>query len=95
MLAGIALARCSLLEVLGGGEAVLGATFCFFCVQVADAKSMEIATEIDPNYSQTLSRAIDLGLEVMVWRAKLSPREISLDSEILFIQARQGPGLSS
>jgi sugar fermentation stimulation protein A len=66
----------------------------FFCVQVSDAKSMEIATEIDPTYAQTLSRAIDEGLEVMAWRAKLSPEEISLDCAIPFIQARQAPELS-
>ncbi len=67
----------------------------FFCVQIADAKSMEIATEIDPTYSQTLSRALDLGLEVMAWRAKLSPEEITLDSAIPFIQVRQAPELSN
>jgi len=66
----------------------------FFCVQVADAKSMEIAAEIDPTYSQTLLRAMAMGLEVMAWRAKLSPEEIGLDSPIPFIQARQAPELS-
>jgi len=59
--------------VAQGHRAVL-----FFCVQLTGVKSMSIAGDIDPLYAETLSAAIDAGVEVLVWQADISDRDISL-----------------
>ena len=58
----------------------------FFCVQVNGAKKMEVAENIDPQYAQTLAEAINAGVEVIAWRAKLSNMEIILDRAIPCLQ---------
>lgn len=59
--------------VAEGHRAVL-----FFCVQLTGVQSMSIADHIDPLYGQTLSAAIDAGVEVLVWQADLSAQNIGL-----------------
>ena len=59
--------------VAEGHRAVL-----FFCVQLTGVQSMSIAGHIDPLYEQTLSAAIDSGVEVLVWQADLSAQNIGL-----------------
>jgi len=59
--------------VAEGHRAVL-----FFCVQLTGVQSMSIAGHIDPLYGQTLSAAIDAGVEVLVWQADLSAQNIGL-----------------
>ena len=59
--------------VAQGHRAVL-----FFCVQLTGVESMSIASDIDPLYAETLSAAIDAGVEVLVWQADLSGRDICL-----------------
>ena len=59
--------------VVEGHRAVL-----FFCVQLTGVESMSIANHIDPLYAQTLSAAMDAGVEVLVWQADLSDQAILL-----------------
>jgi len=59
--------------VAEGHRAVL-----FFCVQLTGVQNMSIADHIDPLYGQTLSAAIDAGVEVLVWQADLSAQNIGL-----------------
>ena len=58
----------------------------FFCVQVSGAQRMEVASDIDPTYAQTLAEAVSAGLEVLAWRAYLSQGEIALESAIPCLQ---------
>ena len=58
----------------------------FFCVQVNQAKRMEVADKIDPLYAQTLIQALSLGVEVIAWRARLSDKQIVLESAIPCLQ---------
>jgi len=63
--------------VAQGHRAVL-----FFCVQLTGVKSMSIAADIDPLYAETLSAAIDAGVEVLVWQADLSEQDIRLQQPL-------------
>ena len=63
----------------------------FFCVQVNDAEKMEVAENIDPEYAETLIQALNAGVEVMAWRAKLSEKEIVLDAAIPCLQDLREP----
>ena len=58
----------------------------FFCVQVNNALKMEVASEVDPLYAQTLAEAIAAGVEVIAWRADLSAHEIVLSQAIPCLQ---------
>ena len=61
----------------GGDRAVL-----LFCVQRADARSVRPAADIDPLYSRTLVAARDAGVEILAWRASVSPQAIELDTRL-------------
>jgi sugar fermentation stimulation protein A len=63
----------------------------FFCVQVNGAHRMEVAEAIDPKYANTLTKAINSGVEVIAWRAKLSAEEIVLETAIPCLQDLQEP----
>jgi sugar fermentation stimulation protein A len=58
----------------------------FFCVQVNQAKKMEVADKIDPQYTQALIQALNAGVEVIAWRAKLSDTEMVLECPIPCLQ---------
>lgn len=49
-----------------------------FCVQRADATSVSPADAIDPLYGQSLREALAAGVEVIAYRADLSPQSIEL-----------------
>ncbi|MGB0449413.1 MAG: DNA/RNA nuclease SfsA [Porticoccaceae bacterium] len=66
--------------VVEGHRAVL-----FFCVQLTGVESMSIANHIDPLYAQTLSAAMDAGVEVLVWQADLSDQAIRLQRPLPLI----------
>ncbi len=66
--------------VVEGHRAVL-----FFCVQLTGVESMSIAKHIDPLYAQTLSVAIDAGVEVLVWQADISDQAIRLQRPLPLI----------
>ena len=59
--------------VAEGHRAVL-----LFCVQLTGVETMSIAGHIDPLYAETLSKAMDAGVEVLVWQAELSGEAIRL-----------------
>ncbi len=59
--------------VAEGHRAVL-----FFCVQLTGVEVVSIAGHIDPLYAQTLSAAIEAGVEVLAWQADLSDPAIAL-----------------
>jgi sugar fermentation stimulation protein A len=54
----------------------------FYCVQRADVEEVRPADAIDPAYGRTLREALAAGVEVVAWRAKVTPRAIVLDRRI-------------
>lgn len=56
-----------------GARAVL-----LFCVQHTGIQRVSPAAHIDPKYAQTLAEAMNEGVEVLAYGAKLSPDEITL-----------------
>ena len=53
-----------------------------YCVQRADVREVRPADGIDPEYGRTLREAIGAGVEVLAYRAKVSPGEITLSRRI-------------
>lgn len=66
--------------VESGHRAVL-----FFAVLHSGIEKVSSAHHIDSNYSQLLKQAKEAGVEVLCYKAKLSPQQIELDSIIEFI----------
>jgi len=54
----------------------------FYCVQRGDVEEVRPADAIDPAYGRTLREALAAGVEVVAWRAKVTPRAIVLDRRI-------------
>lgn len=54
----------------------------FFCVQHSGIDRVRPAVEIDPAYAAMLKHARDAGVELLAWRARLSPNEIVLDAPL-------------
>ena len=50
----------------------------FFLVQRTDADRFAPATHIDPDYSEALNFAINSGVQVLIYQAKVSPRGIHI-----------------
>lgn len=57
----------------------------FFCSQRMDADSIGIAAHIDHAYAVRLAEVIRDGVEVLSWRARVSPEEIVLDCPLPFM----------
>ncbi len=53
-----------------------------FCVQRADVHEVRPADDIDPVYGKTLRQALANGVEVIAYRARISPQEIALEQKI-------------
>lgn len=66
--------------VESGHRAVL-----FFAVLHSGIEKVSCAHHIDSNYSQLLKQAKEAGVEVLCYKAKLSPQQIELSSSIEFI----------
>lgn len=49
-----------------------------FCVQLSSVETVSIAGQIDPLYAETLSAAIEHGVEVLAWQADLGGQGIRL-----------------
>ena len=62
-----------------GDRAVL-----FFCVQHNGISRTAIAAKIDPDYSRAVSTAIDTGVEVMAYSAKIETSGITLARQLEF-----------
>ncbi|MEQ8801959.1 DNA/RNA nuclease SfsA [Haliea sp.] len=56
----------------------------FFCVFHAGINRVSAAGEIDPAYRDALASAQAAGVEVLVWRAALSPTELVLEQALPF-----------
>lgn len=64
----------ALAEVARNGDRAV----VFFLVQRSDAQVFRPAEEIDPAFSQALKQAMASGVEVLVYRAAVSPHEIQV-----------------
>jgi sugar fermentation stimulation protein A len=53
-----------------------------YCVQRGDVSEVRPADAIDAEYGRTLREAIDAGVEVLAYRAKVTPAEIKLEARI-------------
>ena len=67
-----------------GGRAIL-----LFCVQLSDAKQVQIAGHIDAVYQNTITEAIAAGVEVIAWQASVSADGIGLQRPIEFVSDKQ------
>ncbi len=67
-----------LIRVVGNGAR---AALCF-CVQRGDVKEVRPADEIDSDYGQALRQAINAGVEVLAYRARVNPKGIHLDKRV-------------
>jgi len=56
----------------------------FYCVQHTGIQRVSPASDIDPVYANTLAKAIDAGVEVLAYGAKMSPNEIVLQRALPF-----------
>lgn len=61
----------------------------FFCVQHNKVRRASPAWDIDPLYAETLEQAVEKGVEVLAYRAKLNAREIVLEEKIPFVLGRR------
>lgn len=50
----------------------------FFCVQRSDVSSFRAAAEIDVDYARMLRTAHEFGVEVLAYRAEVSPQSVNL-----------------
>jgi sugar fermentation stimulation protein A len=53
-----------------------------YCVQRGDVNEVRPADAIDAEYGRTLREAIDAGVEVLAYRARVTPAEIQLETRI-------------
>ena len=53
-----------------------------YCVQRGDVDEVRPADAIDPEYGRTLREAVDAGVEVMAYRARVTPYEIRIEERI-------------
>jgi sugar fermentation stimulation protein A len=53
-----------------------------YCVQRADVGEVRPADAIDAEYGRTLREAIDAGVEVLAYRARVTPSEIRIETRI-------------
>jgi sugar fermentation stimulation protein A len=53
-----------------------------YCVQRGDVNEVRPADAIDAEYGRTLREAIDAGVEVLAYRARVTPAEIELETRI-------------
>jgi len=56
-----------------------------YCVQRADVREVRPADAIDPEYGRMLREALAAGVEVLAYRARVTPREIALEERILVV----------
>ncbi|MEQ1714874.1 MAG: DNA/RNA nuclease SfsA [Hyphomicrobium sp.] len=53
-----------------------------YLIQRADAKSFDLARDIDPAYAAAFTAARSAGVEMIAYRCKLSPAEINVDRRV-------------
>ena len=68
-----------LIEVVKEGERAA----IFFCIQRTDARIFRPASEIDHEYSTTLKKAVEMGVEALAYRAEISDEGVELKAPVL------------
>ncbi len=63
-----------LMEMVRQGKRAL----MFYCVQRGDSQRFSPADEIDPIYGETLRQAVEQGVEVAAYQARVTPRHVTL-----------------
>jgi len=53
-----------------------------FLVQRADAVAFDLARDIDPRYGRAFDLAVAAGVEVLAYRCRLTPEEITIEDRI-------------
>ena len=71
-------------ELVGVASKNDRAVLCF-CVQREDATSVRPADEIDPVYGKTLRYAMNNGVEVIAYRAVVTPKKIELQKKLTIV----------
>ena len=54
----------------------------FFCIQRMDADRFRPAAHIDPVYAETLAEVLKKGVQILAYRAELSPEQIIVQNSI-------------
>jgi sugar fermentation stimulation protein A len=54
----------------------------FYLIQRGDTRLFKPASHIDPAYASALVDAVDHGVEIMAWQARVSPHEIRIDQPL-------------
>jgi sugar fermentation stimulation protein A len=67
-----------LMRLKAGGERPVQ----LYCVQREDVDEVRPADAIDPEYGRTLREAVEAGVEVMAYRALVTPEEIRIERRI-------------
>jgi sugar fermentation stimulation protein A len=67
-----------LIDAIGSGHK----SAMFYVVQRQDADRFSPAAHIDPSYAQALRRAQEAGVNIVAYRARVSPEEIYLDTPL-------------
>lgn len=57
----------------------------FYLVQRTDAQNVSLASDIDPAYAAAVQSALSAGVEVLAYRANLSPDGVTLGPKLAFI----------
>ncbi len=57
----------------------------FFCIQRMDADRFRPAAHIDPVYAQTLAEVSKKGVQILAYRAELSPEQIIVQDSIPYV----------
>ena len=58
--------------------------YILYLIQRNDCKSFKIANDIDPEYSDSLSKAVKKNLNVLCFDCKFSPKGIKLNQKVKF-----------
>lgn len=53
-----------------------------YCVQRDDCDAFDLARDIDPGYGAAFDAAVRSGVEVMVWRCRIAPERIVLETPL-------------
>ena len=54
-----------------------------YLIQRSDGQGFTTADDIDPAYGKELRRAVDAGVEVLAYRADVSPEEIRVAERVV------------
>ena len=60
-------------------------SYILYLIQREDCKKFKIASDIDPRYSQLLSKSIKKKLNIICYDCKFSPKGIKLNNRIKYI----------